>query len=283
MKILFARLFTLSVMMIAVSGPGTSFCQAPEGSRSINPENYIGAGIGFSDAHIKDNYFSPANFGGMIFSGNLSYEHKTYNAGHFIELNFNTGHLGTDIRPWDVVYRAGYISYAYTRAIAGWDFLGKPVKFSAGGGISTFAENSDFISVDKIILTTVNNQSWYWTHSLNLNLLAEYRPGGTEYISVRLAFPLIRLVSRPQNGYSFNSENSEVNENFLNAAVQGKIEYLWNAFVIYSKVQYSHPLNDRIFLQGTYWFGYAFSNKPEPMLSMGLYMNNITFGLLWSI
>ena len=149
------------------------------------------------------------------------------------------------------------------------------------GKFSSLVMNTDFNNVDNVYGTSLYDQSWYWDHSLNLVVLAEYRPAGRGSFALQFTAPVVGLVSRPKNGHWLNADNYEVIRNFGNAAVQGLLEPFWNAPVAFMTVEYTHSLTEHLNLRGSYSFAYVGSDRPADILSMGMYMNDIVAGAEW--
>ena len=66
--------------------------------------------------------------------------------------------------------------------------------------------------------------------------------------------------------------------NFINAAKQGKPEFLWDNFVLHAELKYRQRLSRRFSLSAGYSFVYVSSDRPLPM---GMYMNDFVVGFLW--
>ena len=57
--------------------------------------------------------------------------------------------------------------------------------------------NIDFNSVENVYGTRFYGQSWYSHHSLNVVVLAEYRPAGRRRFASQFTGPMAGLVSLP--------------------------------------------------------------------------------------
>ncbi len=240
----------------------------------------FGVVVGFNDVHQKDEYLSPMIFSNTFYAVGISYESKTLTNRHAIEASYGSGRLDSDIQPRDVFAYVGYFSYAYTHVVDTWNIGGNPLAVSLGAGLSTFVTYTDFNATDKLYNVTTYDQSWYWAHAVDFRLRGEYSLGGERSISFQLAAPLAQLVSRPGNGHYFNNRNAEVQKNFLNAATQGKLEFLWGNVAILGECEYRHRIIEHLDVRGIYRFRYASSDRPLPF---GMYMNTVVIGLLWVI
>lgn len=234
--------------------------------------------LGITDLHVKDEFLSPMVFSGGMFISEVSYQSKAGDNLHSVDLSFSRGNINSDVQPRDVTEYVGNISYSFIHRIATLNVSGHPLEVSAGAGISSFATNTDFISVDRTCNCSVSDQSWYWSHAANLHLQDDYRFDEGKCISLRLTMPVARFVSRPENGHYFNVKNSLVSDNFLNAAKQGKLEFFWENLVILTEIAYRHPISDAFDLRLTYTFGYFSSGRPA---QMGMYMNGLLAGVSW--
>ncbi len=245
------------------------------------PRNSLGASVGFADFHQKDTYLSPRIFGGGMFTSKLSYVWRGSESRHAIEAFFSTGGISADLQARDGTQSIGYLAYSYTHAIARWTLSDNPLVLSVGGGVSSFVTDTDLRSTDVVYNITVFDQSWYWSHAVNITLLCEYKVSGKGDLSVQLTSPLARLVTRPQNGHWLNGNNLEVSRNFLNAARRGQMEYFWDAFDAIAEIEYRQRVSDDFEFVGTYLFGYASTSRPDPMLSLGMYANHVMLGISW--
>ena len=264
---------TCFALIIFISFSSNSYCQNDE---SVNNNNSsFGASLGINEFHQRDKYLSPYIFSGMIFASRLSYEFRTEKNINKVDAFFSTGSLNSDIQPRNINHYVGYISYSFLHQLVPFKLGDSPIKFSIGGGFSSFLENTDFYT-DEIADV---DHSWYWSHSLNLLVKGDYQLDNRKNIFIQLTLPAVKFVSRPQNGHLLNDRNSEVNKNFLNAAKKGRLELLWKNPVFILEIGYRQPIGDKLDFFGTYMFGYTSSNRPDAMLTMNNYMNNLLIGI----
>ncbi len=240
----------------------------------------LGVTVGFNDVHQKDKFLSPVVFSNVFYAVGVSFESKTLTNRHALEASFGSGPLNSDIQPREAFAYIGQVSYAYTHIVDTWDMGGNPFELSLGAGLSTFVTNTDFNVTDKLYNVTTYDQSWYWAHAVNVLLRGEYSPGAENSISFQLTMPLAQLVSRPGTGHSFNNRNAEVHENFLNAATQGKLDFLWDNVTILGECEYRHRIIEHLAVRGIYSFRYVSSDRP---VNFGMYMNTVVVGILWVI
>jgi len=237
--------------------------------------------LGINDFHQRDNYLSPFAFGGVNFASKLSFQANTDNNRHRADAFFSKGAINSDVQQRDVTQYVGYLSYSFVHSLNSWEIGDHPFQFLAGGGVSSFVMNTDFFATDEYGDKTYD-QSWYWSHSLNLVLSGEYQIDADKNLIVQFTAPLASLVSRPENGHWLSQNNLDVSKSFLKAATHGKMEYLWNNFVLSTDIEYRQSLSDGFDLLATYRFGYVSSDRPASLLSMGAYMNNFLIGISWT-
>ncbi len=271
-------LFGITLILLgSLASPETAVSQEvsePGGS----PENSLGINIGLSDFHVKDAFLSPAVFSGTMFLSDLSYTLRAGSNLHSVEVSFTRGHPTSDIQPRDVTQYLGYVSYGFTHVVAGLDAWGHPLEISFGGGISTSLGNTDMYSVDTQANYVFADQSWYWSHAVNIEFRSDYMFSERRQLSARLSVPVVQLVSRPENGHYFNSSNIDVSRNFLNAAKQGRLKFPWNDVAAAAKLVYIQPVSESFNVLLTYDFRYFSADRP---LGMGMYMNNFLAGIAW--
>ena len=270
----------LSLLVIAFAA-SAGIGQTLQGTEASSAQSRIGADVGIVDFHQRDKYLSPDIFSGGMFTSRVSFFWSGEESRHAIEAVFSTGGMGPDVLHQDVKQYIGFLSYTYLRVLGRWEVNGSPLVFSAGGGLASYVTDTDVREIDPSQNVTTFEQSWYWSHALHVDLLGEYALSTRDDITVHLSTPLVALVTRPHNGHWLNSSNLDVSKNFLNAATNGRLEYLWDAFVLQAEVGFSHRMSDNVELTGTYLFGYVSSNQPDPMLSLGTYANHFLLGIHW--
>ena len=205
-----------------------------------NFNNTLTLNIGVNDFHIKDERISPLIF----FNQNL------------------------------VEQFAGCISYSLLHQIYNVDYANSNINLNLGAGIKSFVSYENTLDPNYFILS--GEDSWYWSHSLNLIFSGVYNIVNKHSINFQLSSPFIRTVSRPD--FSQNQLYYEVESNHLKAAKYGDIEFLWNDFVIFSNLSYVYNLSKHIGLNISYNFYYASTHKTQ---FMGLYSNNFLLGGGW--
>ena len=274
----FTCILCTSIIMIC----STSLCQDDTSQEPAGVKNSLAASIGINDFHQRDKYLSPYTFDGVNFASKLSFQVLSSESWHNVDAFFSYGALNSDIQPRFVREYVAALSYSYVYSMGTTMVAGRPLQFSAGGGISSLLLFTDFNTTDETNYTTYD-QSWYWSHSLNIVLSGGYEFDADKNLSVRFTVPVAGLVSRPENERWMSSNNSEVRHNYFKAAAKGMMEYIWDSFVLYTDIDYRHSLSSDFSLFATYRFGVVSSNKPASLLSTGMFMNNFLVGIDWQI
>jgi hypothetical protein len=102
-------------------------------------------------------------------------------------------------------------------------------------------------------------------------------------MDVGFSAPIVALVSRPANGHWLNQRNLDVSHNFLRAAAEGQMEFIWSSPRVLATVEWRRMVSDRIGVCATYTFSYVSSREPDPLLSMGAYQNDLLLGFEWRL
>ncbi len=235
---------------------------------------------GLNDYHLLDKYLSPFIYNGIIFVSDLSFQVKGKNSDHTVKLLFSTGKISSNDQPGHISPYIGYISYAYTHAIDSWNVFGEPLQFNIGAGLSSFFEYLTLRTDSKTTNSIYYDDSWYVSHAINLHLYGKYNLDEQRSVSLLITTPIIRLITRPSNGHYFNQANTEIiDENKLKILSGGRLEFLWDNLVLLTEIKYQTPISDRFNFHTEYIFGYASSDKPASLLSLGTYMNNFLVGI----
>jgi hypothetical protein len=272
---------TASLLGIALaatlSTPSPATSQAAPGDAAEGPTRAFGVSAGLTSLHVRDDYLSPESYGGSLASAGLSYRRETSAVRQALELSFVTGRVSSAVQPCDVHEYVGSFSYAWLRSLRS-GRGGFPLALLAGAGVSSYAMWTDFDASDPASGYTYFDRSWYWSHALDVHALAEYRFSERRRLSVRLTSPVVRLVSRPQNGHQFNPGNVKVMGNFLRAATGGTAFAIWNDPVLQWRLEYLQPIGPRVDLRIGYLFQNASADAPLPLR---MYTNGVTASLVW--
>jgi len=264
------RVFAICLFLMSLSFSLFSQNEVRQNNQSTNS---VGIGIGLNDFHSKDKYFSPYIYSGLDFSSRIFYRNASDNSRHAADMYFSTGGISSDEQPRDVTLYSWLISYAYTYTVHALDVSGRPLELSLGGGLSTFGA-----LINMPMGYNNGDASWYGAHNFNVHVRSDYRLGERSSLSLQLTTPIVRLVSRPKNGHSLAETN---NWDRWDENLPSEVEFFWENLVLFSEIEYRHRLSDHVGLQGTYWFGYASSDRPAELLSINMYMNNFLVGIEW--
>lgn len=260
-------LVVLSTMIVGFSTVG--FCQTGEVKDPPRRTHALCLGLGVNSFRQRDRLESPYTYGGILFASSLSYRLKGPRDLHKVEAFFSLGSINSDVLPAKVDETVGMLSYSYLRKI-----IDARLGLYLGGGLSSLFMNSDF----KFSSTY---SSWYWNHSLNLVLAADYSFSEGRSLYVEVTAPVVGLVSRPKNGSWLNWDNRDVMDNFLVAAGQGEWQPFWSAPAVLASFAYTHSLNQHLNLRGRYAFAYVASDRPAETQSLRMYMNVVLAEVEW--
>ncbi len=271
---------TTIVLAAALAGalllPASALSQESPRRPSEGPTHSFAFGAGITDYRVRDNYLSPVAFGGSLLALGASYRRETAHSRQAIETSFASGTIKSAAQPRDVTPYDGSISYAYLRSLRppGGGF---PLALLAGVGVSSFLTWTDFNATDPATGYTFFDRSWYWSHALDAHLLADYGLAGGRHLALRVSAPVVRLVSRPENGHAFNASNASVMRNLLHAATGGSVVALWESPVVEWQLEFQQPIGARVGLR----IGYAFQNaSSETPLPLRMYTNRVTVSLV---
>ena len=272
--------FRIAVTTISLLSVTFGVCrgQDPEPTSPGDSESRLSASLGLNDFHLKDEYLAPEIIRGNIFASRLSLDFSSAVDVHAIDATFSHGSPASHYQERQITQNIGSLSYSYLHAVDTWEIAGLPLKFLLGGGVSSFVANTDYNAYDTPTSSKSYDQAWYWSHALDLHAEADVRLAERSTITVRLTTPLVRLVSRPENGHYLSSANQKVYENFFRAFSRGKPEFAWENLVLMGEVRYSNRWSDRFGIHGSYIFGYAATDRP---LEMAMYSNQVLVGADW--
>jgi len=243
--------------------------------------NLIGVSLGVIDFHQQDKYMTPLVVSGTMPAVYASFELRLLENRHMFNGSFGVASMNPDEHPRDVTVHAGSLTYTFLHHIGCAELDGQSVQYFVGGGLSSFVTNTDFDSFDWTRSYQSFDQTWYWSHSLDLVVRGETKSATLGAIAVQLRAPILALVSRPANGHWLSNENTKVGNHFLNAATRGTLQYLWDDLVLSTDIEYSKSLGGQLELRGVYRFDYVSSSRPDPTLSMKMYLNTFVMGVVW--
>ena len=257
------------------------FGQTLNCNKSNLTEYYLGANLGLNDFHSRDEYLSPNNYSGLIFSADILFHAKVKNILHEAEIYFSTGNPATTAQSTEIKQKIGSISYSFLYNFDQEKIYRSPLDVYLGAGVSSFVMNTDYFLNSDYGLGQYTDQSWYWSHSINLLLAGVYSINEKNSLTMHLSIPLVSLISRPSNGHWMDQKNLNIiNNSFFNAAKGGNLEFFTDNFVIQGLIQFSQKVSDKLSFNGTYRFNFVSSNEP---LAMRTYMNTFMAGIEFAL
>lgn len=273
------KLFLFLVILISstILKNADAICQDMPIKQTDSTKYSIGLGIGVNDFHIKDDYLSPYYFSGLMFSARINFKAIISNSRHEVFGYFSSGSPESDKQTFEIRQKTASLTYSFFHNFSKLDIAGSPCFFLVGAGLSTFVTNSDLVLKSKSYNGVFTDQSWYWSHSVNLLTCGDYHVSEKTNLTVKLNMPFFKVASRPENGHWLDGNNSKVvYDNFFNAAKGGKGEFLWDNLVVLCDVEFIQKINERFSFHGSYGFNFTSSDRP---FAMDMFMNNLLIGL----
>lgn len=270
----------LATVLLVAGGSSPCRSQEPSAPAAGGATSLLGVSLGLNELHLRDEYIAPSTQRGRLGSLAAAYELRLSKTTHTLDFGWSTGGLDADggQPAAKATAHVGYVSYAMTRSIRKTRVAGRKLHFALGGDVSTFV-SYETVGVPANTNWYGADESWYWSHALDLQLLGEYELSAARSLSVRLATPVARLVSRPDNGHFYSPRNRAVqHESVLDAAKGGQAELPWGNPAARCDIEYRQRLGARLTLRASYAFRFFSSRTP---LAMRAYTNNLLVGLLW--
>jgi len=233
--------------------------------------NYVGINFGLSDFHLKDDHASPLIFRGIGITPSIQFMYKGEAAIHSVELSYYYDYLGSINTNFNTNNWRGKVKYSYLHFIIDFIEPNNQLALFIGASLSSFLSLSDYRYIDDNLAI----ESWYWNHSINVELELIYSFNPKEYITAQCGVPAISNISRPEyspsNNYSYSSNRYIV-------TTFDKMMYFPDNFFINTILTYHTPISRMFSLQIEYEFFYSLYNKPK---EVSMYMNNARAGLFW--
>jgi hypothetical protein len=231
--------------------------------------------LGRSGFHQRDQNLSPVAFRGGLPSVGIMLEARATRAIWAFAASYGSGHINSAVLPREVYQHVARASLTWLRELSPARSTGDGFSFLAGGGLSTFGAITDLRAIDPATGYSYRDWSWYWSHNLDMAARAQLSLGGRT-LALHVSAPILRLVSRPNNGKDYDGDNAWVSASWPRALLHGKPEYFWSRPAFSGEADIRQRLSGRLQLRATYSFTYASAERPAPL---GLYMNRITVGL----
>lgn len=262
------RLFFTEMALI------TMLCASPLLSQQ-NEQNYLGAGFGGSDFHIRDDHASPLIFSSIGIAPTVQFIHKGEESRQYAEASYYDDYLTTTADNFHTANHRGRARYGYLQAISDIAVWNHDVRLFLGGSVNSFLCHSDYYYLYFPPTTGRTIKSWYWSSSLDLSFQAEYSSSQREFLSVQFFMPVISNVSRPQ--YSPSGDYNYV-ENDWKFKMFGKTKLFFKNFALNALFVYHKPIIGSFNLQLSYELYYSTYNEPA---QISMYMNNLRAGLFF--
>ncbi len=247
-----------------------------EGPDPAVPVHTIGASLGVARMDLRDEYVSPYTYGGALFATRLAYRRLAQETRHEIVLKFFTGTIASDVQRRDVREKGGSLSYVFRRPLHCRKTGQKGFEAFIGVGVSSTVVDTDVSTPKDVTWAGAIDESWQWSHALEMHLAGEYVFGERQTVSVAACAPMYRNESRPSPGHWYSPRNREVSDNFWNAAARGSNEFIWDEFSASFEVEYRGRVTERADVTCSYAFLYGSSVTPLPMgMSMNIFFAGI--------
>ncbi len=236
-------------------------------------ESYLGGSFGGSDFHLRDIHASELIFRGVGIAPALQFIHKGRMSAHYAEASFYSDNLSATNANFNTTNWRARARYSYLHAIPG--ISNDNVRIFLGGSLSSLFCASDYYFSLAGNFTGRAISSWYWSHSLDLSLMADYSPAYRESFFALLFFPVVSNVSRPQ--YSSSGDYSYTKNNWKMKAF-GRTESFIKNFSVNAILLYQRPVLGDFNLQLSYGFSYSFYGTPQ---DINMYMNDFRAGIFY--
>lgn len=239
------------------------------------PRRVLAVELGRSGFHQRDQNLSPVTFRGGLPSVGVALEARATRTTRAFAASYGAGHINSAVLPRDVYQHVARASLTFLRELSSAGSAGDGFSFLAGGGLSSFGAITDLRAIDVATGYSYRDWSWYWSHNLDVAARAQVSLGGRT-LALQVSAPVVRLVSRPNNGKDYDGDNAWVSASWPRALLHGKPEYFWSRPALAGEAEIRQRLGAHLQLRATYEFTYASAERPAPF---GMYMNRITVGL----
>ena len=242
-------------------------------SAQTRPDIYLGGSFGGSDFHLRDIHASELISRGVGIAPALQFLYKGSTSVHYADASYYFDNLSAANPNFHTDNWRARARYSYMHSITG--ISNGNVRIFLGGSLSSFFCASDYYFSLAGNFTGRAISSWYWSHSLDLSLMADYSPAYRESFSAFLFFPLVSNISRPQ--YSSSGDYNYTRNNWKLKAF-GKTEFFINDFSVNAILLYQRPLLGDFNVQLSYGFSYSFYGTPQ---DINMYMNDFRAGFFY--
>jgi hypothetical protein len=238
--------------------------------------DYIGAGFGGSDFHIRDDHASPMIFSAWGIAPELQFIHAGEESRQYFEGSYYFAVLSTTSDNFRTDTWRGRGRYAYLVSIADFGDADHPLRLFLGGSLNSFLSGSHYYYFMKPLNGYGSSiDSWYWSHSLDAALHLEYAIAERRFFSLQCYMPLLSNVSRPQ--YSPSGDFSYT-ENVWKMKMFGRTEFFPRNVSCDLLFAFQLPVLWRFNIQVSYEFFFASYDLPR---ELKMYMNNARGGIFY--
>jgi hypothetical protein len=257
-------------------GSGVSRAQTDSTCSPPSAVHLLGISAGVGDYHSRDEYLSPYTFRCLMFAAGVRYEIIGEDLRHEFNATFDLGHPESDRQVRNVKQIFASLSYDLLPRVTSWEIAGHPCELVLGPGIQSFLSNTEF-DASNTPEGMFDDQSWYWSHSLNVTTAAVYRWETRTSLQLRLTMPMVRFISRPDNGHYLSDRNWDIILDFAKSVEPNRWEFFWEQLVLGTEIEFRHGLGQRLELRASYRFTFVSSREP---LEMAMYMNTLSLGVV---
>jgi hypothetical protein len=224
--------------------------------------------FGISDFHLRDDHASPLFFSSTGINPSLRYIFNGLTFSHSVELSYFQDYLKSNVPNFNSDNWRGKIKYAYLISLTEWKISDQKLRLSAGPSVSSYLSLSDYRIGEGLAI-----KSWYWHHSINLELKTMYIINDRNSWTARILFPLVSNISRP--AYS-PSEDYNYSTNQFKIKSVGKMVYFPANFFLNLILTWHTTISAGFGFQLDYEFFYSSYDKPK---DVKMFMNNLRAGV----
>jgi len=221
-----------------------------------------------------DEHASSLIFSGTGIAPSIQYSVRKQNSRQYAEGSFNQYRLNTDQDNFSVRDYSGRVLYAWLYTPFHPKLWEHDMHISFGGSLTSFFNRSDY-EIERYSNPNAARAitSWYWSHSLDMGIQAEYLMNKGGYVTFHFYLPLVSNVSRPT--YS-SSGDYNYTENIREISPTGETMFFPHNLSLNTLIVYQKPLSERVLLHLGYELYLAQCIEPG---EMEMYINNFRIGI----
>lgn len=248
---------------------------------SIRGRNVLVVSGGLADVGIRDEFVTPVAYRARLPSLHLTYERWKSAGFHRVDCHYAGGSLESDRQPREVREHLAMISWSRQWALRTWPMHRTgSLDILAGGGASSTLSDTDFLDPEGFSMVDVIDESWYWSHSLDLAVVVAWRADSTRSgIVLEAGAPLLQLVSRPGYAHHLSRRNRAISENFLRAALGGRLAPVWREPAASLRARATRALGEHIGVEAAWRLAWWSASEPLPLRMLS---SDYLAGIRWS-